>query len=152
MPVRARTGEHDQIRETTNHDTEVGHRTFRPLVTQPATAGPPNIDLIECTGKRVEASGIHNDIELERPIGRVNAGRCYAHYWRFGGIHELYVVAVIRLEVTGLERHTLNTEAVVFRNQFLGNVGIVNPLANTISDISKNSKVILVISLMKRWD
>ena len=54
---------------------------------------------------------------------------------RLGEIDQMDVVAVVRLEVPGLERKALQPEAMVLRDQLLGDLRVVDPPADAVRDV-----------------
>src|SRR5690606_28171631 len=97
--------------------------------------GAADVDSVEGAGEGVETGSVDDDVEFETAIGRFQPGRRDAHDRGLGGVDQLDVVAIVGLEVTSLERHALYTESVILGDEFLGEFGVVDTLANAFGDV-----------------
>ena len=116
----ARTGDHEQVGKARCHEAQVGARAVGPLVGQPSAAAGVDIHAEQRTGDRIEAGGQHDRVEFVGLLRCLDAvlgdgfDRIVAH------VHQGHVVAVVGLEVVGIEADPLGADEVVVRRECVG--------------------------------
>ena len=108
-----RPGQHHHVRHAADQEAEKGDWPVSPFLAQRATAGAANVYFVKGAGESVEAGRVDNDVELEAARAGVETGRCDVLDRRCRRVHQFDIVAVVGLEVAGLQRHALYTKAVV---------------------------------------
>ena len=106
-----------------------------PLVAQRLAADAADVDAVVRAGDGVEAGGVDDDVELVVALGGAQARLGDPLDRRLADIDEVHVVAVVGLEVVGLERHALHAEAVIPRDQLLRDLGILDAAADAVGDV-----------------
>ena len=130
-----RPREHQEVGEAARHHADRCARAICPLVSEHRPVDPPDVDPVERSGDRVEAGGVHDDVEVVVAGGRLDAVCGDPHDRRVLQRHEFDIVTVVRLEIVGLERQALERETVVGRDQLLGDLGIVDPTSDAVGDV-----------------
>ena len=130
-----RAGRHQHVGEAVDHHAEEGRDGGAPLVGELHAARALDVDLVEGAGDGVEARGVDDDVELVVALGGAQALLGDAHQRRLADVDQPDVGPVEGLEVVGLHRHALHAEAVVARDQLLGDLGILDPPADALGDV-----------------
>jgi hypothetical protein len=131
--LRAR--HHQHVGEAVRQDAEQRGRTVAPLVAQGLPLGALDVEVIEGAGDGVEARREDDQIQLVVRCRRLDAGLRDALDRRLGEAHEVHVVAVVGLEVAGFQWQALEAEAVVLRDQLLGDLRILHALPDATGDV-----------------
>src|SRR5215472_965371 len=105
----------------------------------------PHVDAVEGAGDRVKARRIDDDVEFVFCVARLDAGRGDALDRRLVDVDELDVRLVIDLVVAAFERHSAGAETVVLRDQLLGDLRILDPLADLARDEIGDQRVCLAV-------
>ena len=130
-----RAGRHQHVGEAVDHHAEEGRDGGAPLVGELLAADALDVDLVEGAGDGVEAGGIDDDVEVVVALGRAQARFGDAHERRLADVDQLDVGPVVGLEIARLHRHALHAEAVIARDQLLGDLGILDPPADALGDV-----------------
>ena len=130
-----RPGQHHHVRHAADQEAEKGDWPVGPFLAQRATAGAANVYFVEGAGESVEAGRVDDDVELEAARAGVEAGRGNLLDRCRRRIDQFDIVAVIGLEVTGLQRHALYAKAVVLGDQFFGQHRICHAPAYAFGDV-----------------
>src|SRR4030095_1487740 len=111
-------------------NAEKGLRPVLPLLLERHPVDPADVDAVEGTGDRVETGRVDDDVELVLGVASLDAGRGDALNRRLVEVDQLDVGLVIDLEIAAFERYAARAEAVIFRDQLLGDHRIRDPLAD----------------------
>ena len=117
------------------HHAEKGRGSVAPLVGQLHAADAGDVDRIECAGDGIEAGGIDEDIELVIARAGAQAGLGHPLDRGLADVDEVHIVAVIGLEVIGLQRHPLHAKAMILRDQLLRRHRVLDAPADTVGDV-----------------
>src|SRR5581483_9152586 len=131
---RMRTEHHQQIGKTFRLPAEVGARSIGPNILEPDTARTANVDAVERAGDAVEAGGIDQDVEFVLPVAGFDTGRGDAIDWRLVQVDQQYIVAVVGFEITAFEWHAPGSKTMVLRDQLVGDLRVLHPLADLLGD------------------
>ena len=99
---------------------------------QPVSAA--DVHFQKGAGHCVEAGGEDDDVELEVLLGRSYARGCDLLNGRAPQVDEMDVVAVVGLEVVGVEQGPLGAEGVVVGEELAAGLGVVDCLADLGAD------------------
>src|SRR5207237_7369186 len=94
---------------------------------------------------RVETGRVDDNVELVLGRAGLDAGQGNAFDRRFGDVDQLDVGLVVDLEVAAFERHAAGAEAMIFRDQLLGDRRILDPLTDLARDEIRNKFVGLAV-------
>ena len=130
----ARPGEHEEVREPGGHETQVRRWPGRPLVLEGQTIPASDVRSHQGTGHGVEAGGVHDGVEAERLVRRLDAILGDADDRLLTQVDEPDVRQIVGLEVAGIEARPLGTEVMVLRAERLGSFGIFHGRADLLAD------------------
>jgi hypothetical protein len=117
-------------------DPEVGPRALAPLLAQRLTADAADIDAVEGARDTVKARRVDDQVELVVALrGAYSRGRDAFDRRVLQGSTSFDVVAVVDLEVVGLQGQALDAEAVVLRDQLLGDRWVRDAPADAVRDV-----------------
>ena len=106
-----------------------------PLVFQALTANSANIYTVVRSGHGIETGCVDDDVQIVVLLGALDAGLGDVRDRLFIDIYKRDVVLVVSLKVARFQRHALDPEAVVFRNQFFGDLWVIHTLADPVCDV-----------------
>jgi hypothetical protein len=104
-----------------------------------------DVDAVEGAGDRVEPGRVDDDVEFVLGVAGLDAGRGDALDRRLVDVDQLDVGLVVDLEIAALERHAAGAEAVVLRDQLLGDSRVLDPLADLARDEIGDQRVGLAV-------
>ena len=103
---RSRTSNHEHIGKSNTGKPEVGQRPGFPLVLEFLAGATANVDLVKRPGHGVEPRGVHDDVEVVLLFTSQDAG-LGDFVDRFDvDVDQADVVAVKRVEVVGVDKHS----------------------------------------------
>src|SRR3984893_10801955 len=140
-----RTHHHQHIGEAVHQNAEKGLRAVLPFFLQRRSIDAPDVDAVETAGDRVEAGRVNDDVEFVLGAAGLDAGRGDAFDRRLGDVDQLDVGLVVDLEVAAFERYPAGAEAMIFRDQLLGDDRVLNPLADLAGDEIRDQRVRLAV-------
>ena len=118
-----------------HHHAEKRRRAVAPFVEQLDAVDAGDVDVVERTSDGVEAGRIDDDVEIIVAGAGAQAGFRYPLDRRLADIDEMHVVAVVGLEIMGLQRHPLHPEAVIPRYQLFRGDGILDAATDAIGNV-----------------
>ena len=127
-------GEHEEVREPGGHEPQVRGRPGRPLLLEGQAVPAGDVRSHQGAGHGVEAGGVHDGVEAERLVRRLDAVLGDADDRLLTQVDEPDVRQVVGLEVAGIEARPLGTEVVVLRAERLGGLGILHDRADLLAD------------------
>ena len=113
-------GEHEEVREPGGHQAQVRRRPGRPLLLEGQAIPAGDVRRHQGAGHGVKAGGVHDGVEAERLVRRLDAVLGDADDRLLAQVDEPDVRQVEGLEVAGIEARPLGTEVVVLRAERLG--------------------------------
>ena len=127
-------GEHEEVRESGGHEPQVRGRPGRPLLLEGHTIPASDVRSHQGAGHGVKAGGVHDGVEAERLVRRLDAILGDADDRLLMQVDEPDVRQVVGLEVAGIQARPLGTEVVVLRAERLGGPGILHGRADLLAD------------------
>ena len=140
-----RAHHHQHVRKAIDQDAEKGLRSVLPLRLERHPVDPADVDAVEGTGDRVETGRVNDDVERVRGVAGRDAGRGDALDRGLGDVDQLDVGLVVHLEIAAFERHPTRAEAVIVRDQLLGDRRIRDPLADLAREEIRDQRVGLAV-------
>ena len=125
--------------------TEIGAGTIPPGVGECLATNAANVDAVVSAGDGIEPSGVDDHIELMMLGCGLDSGFSDAFDRRVGQRDQVHIVSVICLEVPSLKRQSLHGEPMILRDQLLGDLGIVDPVADAVGDVLRHLLVGLLV-------
>ena len=130
----AGSGEHEEVREPGGHQAQVSGRSGDPLLLERQAIPAGHVRPYQGAGHGVEAGGVHDGVETERFVRRLDAVLGDADDRFLAQVDEPDVRQVEGLEVAGVETRPLGTEVVATRAQRLGGLRVVHRRADLLPD------------------
>ncbi|MDZ7730067.1 MAG: hypothetical protein U5K37_02335 [Natrialbaceae archaeon] len=135
-------GDREQIREPGDAKAEVGLGAIGPLLLECDSIPALDIDLEQGAGHRIESRGEDENIQLVGVLGRLDSRRRDSLDGSSFDVDELDVVPVVGLVVAVVVHgRALGRIWVVGRNQQLGDLGIIDALADLLTDERRDRRV-----------
>ena len=130
----AGSGEREEVRESGGHEPQVRRRPGRPLLLEGQAIPAGDVRCHQGAGHGVKAGGVHDGVEAERLVRRLDAFLRDADDRLLTQVDEPDVRQIVGLEVAGVEARPLGTEVVVLRAERLGGRGIFHDRADLLAD------------------
>src|SRR6202048_1024118 len=140
-----RAHHHQHIGKVIHQDAEKGLWSVLPFFLQRRSIDPADVDTVEGAGDGVEAGRVNDDVEFVLGVAGLDADRRDAFDRRLGDVDQFDIGLVVDLEVAAFERHAAGAEAVVLRDQLLGDRRVLDALADLAGDEIRDQCVRLAV-------